>query len=217
MAVRKGHRSVLQSDMDDAVDRLTVGPKRVGIELGHQGQCRRATTEVGVAMTSHLLRRYENATVERCDRISIVPRGQVLVLLLNITYLSTISFNCPHHHHILLDNVNACIKDIICIFFTFGMYPCTYFQIKWLKSWLFYWIVRFLYCLTMFLTSCNLLSLTFRSNLYRHYHNLYSIDLMMNHICLNAGRSYCIAFRFSSFIDDNSDYLNCIIFFFKLN
>ncbi|PON69000.1 AAA-type ATPase [Trema orientale] len=78
VAVRKGHTSILQSDMDDAVDRLTVGPKRVGIELGHQGQCRRASTEVGVAITSHLLRRYENAEVERCDRISIVPRGQTL-------------------------------------------------------------------------------------------------------------------------------------------
>ncbi|XP_015896062.3 probable inactive ATP-dependent zinc metalloprotease FTSHI 1, chloroplastic isoform X1 [Ziziphus jujuba] len=78
VAVRKGHQSILQSDMDDAVDRLTVGPKRVGIELGHQGQCRRATTEVGVAMTSHLLRRYENAKVESCDRISITPRGQTL-------------------------------------------------------------------------------------------------------------------------------------------
>lgn len=63
--------------MDDAVDRLTVGPKRVGIDLGHQGQCRRATTEVGTALTSHLLRHYENAKVERCDRISINPRGQV--------------------------------------------------------------------------------------------------------------------------------------------
>ncbi|GAV88782.1 AAA domain-containing protein/Peptidase_M41 domain-containing protein [Cephalotus follicularis] len=78
VAVRKRHDSILQSDMDDAVDRLTVGPKRVGIELGHQGQCRRATTEMGVAMTSHLLRRYENAQVECCDRISIVPRGQTL-------------------------------------------------------------------------------------------------------------------------------------------
>lgn len=66
--------------MDEAVDRLTVGPKQVGIELGHQGQCRRATIEVGVAMTSHLLRQYDNAKVERCDRISIVPRGQVLIL-----------------------------------------------------------------------------------------------------------------------------------------
>lgn len=78
VAVRKGHESILSSDMDDAVDRLTVGPKRRGIELGHQGQSRRAATEVGVAMTSHLLRRYENAKVECCDRISIVPRGQTL-------------------------------------------------------------------------------------------------------------------------------------------
>ncbi|KAL1326410.1 hypothetical protein HN51_036505 [Arachis hypogaea] len=78
VAVRKRHNSILQSDMDDAVDRLTVGPKRVGIELGYQGQCRRATTEVGVALTSHLLRRHENAIVECCDRISIVPRGQTL-------------------------------------------------------------------------------------------------------------------------------------------
>lgn len=61
VAVRKGHESIVQSDMDDAVDRLTVGPRRIGIELGHQGQCRRATTEMGVAITSHLLRRYESA------------------------------------------------------------------------------------------------------------------------------------------------------------
>ncbi|KAK9145525.1 hypothetical protein Sjap_005428 [Stephania japonica] len=78
VAVRRGHESILQSDMDDAVDRLTVGPKRVGIELGHQGQCRRATTEVGTAMISHLLRRYESAKVEFCERISIRPRGQTL-------------------------------------------------------------------------------------------------------------------------------------------
>ncbi|PPD74523.1 hypothetical protein GOBAR_DD28550 [Gossypium barbadense] len=79
VAVRKRHESILQSDMNYAVDRLTVGPKRVGIDLGHQGQCRRATTEVGVAITSHLLRRYENAEVECCDRISVVPRGQVFL------------------------------------------------------------------------------------------------------------------------------------------
>jgi len=78
VAVRNRHESVLQSDIDDAVDRLTVGPRRVGIELGHQGQCRRAVTEVGVAITSHLLRRYEDAKVESCERISIIPRGQVL-------------------------------------------------------------------------------------------------------------------------------------------
>ncbi|KAL0331072.1 UNVERIFIED_CONTAM: putative inactive ATP-dependent zinc metalloprotease FTSHI 1, chloroplastic [Sesamum angustifolium] len=78
VAVRRGHAAILQSDMDDAVDRLTVGPKRVGIDLGHQGQSRRATTEVGTALTSHLLRRIENAKVERCDRVSIHPRGQTL-------------------------------------------------------------------------------------------------------------------------------------------
>lgn len=78
VSVRNGHGSVLQSDIDDAVDRLTVGPKRMGVELGHQGQCRRAVTEVGLAVTSHLLRRYEDAKVESCERISIVPRGQML-------------------------------------------------------------------------------------------------------------------------------------------
>ncbi|KAF9600952.1 hypothetical protein IFM89_014658 [Coptis chinensis] len=51
-----GSTSILQSDIDDVVDRLTMGPKRVGIELGHQGQCHRATTEVGTAMTSYLLK-----------------------------------------------------------------------------------------------------------------------------------------------------------------
>ncbi|CAK8579351.1 unnamed protein product [Lathyrus sativus] len=78
VAVRNRHSSILRSDMDEAVDRLTVGPKYLANELGYQGQCRRATTEVGVAITSHLLRRYENAKVEYCDRISIVPRGQTL-------------------------------------------------------------------------------------------------------------------------------------------
>ncbi|XP_073301814.1 probable inactive ATP-dependent zinc metalloprotease FTSHI 1, chloroplastic [Primulina huaijiensis] len=78
VAVRKGHAAILRSDMDDAVDRLTVGPKRVGIELSQQGQCRRATAEVGTALISHLLRRVENAKVERCDRVSIHPRGQTL-------------------------------------------------------------------------------------------------------------------------------------------
>lgn len=82
VAVRRGHKSIIQSDMDDAVDRLTIGPKRVGIDLGHQGQCRRATTEVGTALTSHLLRNVENAEVERCDRISINPRGKTLSQLI---------------------------------------------------------------------------------------------------------------------------------------
>ncbi|KAG9448252.1 hypothetical protein H6P81_014380 [Aristolochia fimbriata] len=76
VAVRNGHQSIQQSDVDDAVDRLTVGPKKLGIDLGHQGQCRRAATEIGTALTSHLLRRYENAQLEFCERISIHPRGQ---------------------------------------------------------------------------------------------------------------------------------------------
>lgn len=80
VAVRNHHDSILQSDVDEAVDRLTVGPKRVGMELGHQGQCRRAATEVGVALTAHLLRRFEDAKVEQCERISIIPRGQVQCL-----------------------------------------------------------------------------------------------------------------------------------------
>ncbi|KAK8938285.1 ATP-dependent zinc metalloprotease FtsH [Platanthera guangdongensis] len=78
VAVRNNHESVLPSDMDQAVDRLTIGPKRLGIDLGHQGQCRRAVSEVGIALTSHLLRRHENAKVEYCERISIIPRGQTL-------------------------------------------------------------------------------------------------------------------------------------------
>lgn len=88
MAVRKRHNAILQEDMDDAVDRLTVGPKRDGIKLGHQGQCRRATTEVGTALTAHLLRRFENANIERCDRISIKPRGQVYTLAFWILLVS---------------------------------------------------------------------------------------------------------------------------------
>lgn len=79
MAVRNKHESILQSDLDDAIDRLTVGPRCVGVELSYQGQCRRATTEVGTAITSHLLRRNENAKIEPCERISIIPRGQVII------------------------------------------------------------------------------------------------------------------------------------------
>ncbi|XP_024996528.1 probable inactive ATP-dependent zinc metalloprotease FTSHI 1, chloroplastic [Cynara cardunculus var. scolymus] len=78
VAVRNKHDSILQSDVGEAVDRLTLGPKRLALELGHQGQCRRATTEVGTALTSHLLRRIENASIERCDIISVHPRGQTL-------------------------------------------------------------------------------------------------------------------------------------------
>lgn len=85
VAVRKGHKAILQPDLDEAVDRLTIGPKRVAIELGYQGQCHRATTEVGTALISHLLRQLENANVESCDRISINPRGQVSFAAIFIT------------------------------------------------------------------------------------------------------------------------------------
>lgn len=78
VAARKGHEAVERSDIDDAVDRLTVGPKRAGIKLENQVQRRLATTEVGTAITSHLLRRLENAKIEQCDRLSIIPRGRTL-------------------------------------------------------------------------------------------------------------------------------------------
>ncbi|GER41528.1 ATP-dependent zinc metalloprotease FtsH [Striga asiatica] len=78
VAVRRGHSAVLQSDVDDAVVRLTVGPIRVGFDLGHQGQYRRATTLVGTALTSHLLIRVEGAKVEPCERVSIHPRGKTV-------------------------------------------------------------------------------------------------------------------------------------------
>ncbi|GKA66133.1 retrovirus-related pol polyprotein from transposon TNT 1-94 [Tanacetum coccineum] len=48
------HGAILQSDVGEAVDRITVSPKRVALALGHQGQCCRATTEVGTALTSHM-------------------------------------------------------------------------------------------------------------------------------------------------------------------
>lgn len=84
VAVRNKHKAILQSDVGEAVDRLTVGPKRVALDLGHQGQRRRATSEVGIALTSHLIRRLESADVEPCDRLSIHPRGQVQELSLFI-------------------------------------------------------------------------------------------------------------------------------------
>jgi len=98
VAARKGHEAVEQSDIDDAVDRLTVSiilyqPKRAGIRLGNQVQCRRAATEVGTAIISHLLRRLENAKVEQCDRVSIIPHGQVILF----------SFDSLPGHYLSLD------------------------------------------------------------------------------------------------------------------
>ncbi|KAH9304112.1 hypothetical protein KI387_008516, partial [Taxus chinensis] len=70
MAIRHGHDSIIQHDVDMAVDRLTVGPLRK-VKLAYP--LRRAASEVGLALTSHLLRRLENANVENCVRISMVP------------------------------------------------------------------------------------------------------------------------------------------------
>lgn len=113
VAIRKKHRAILQSDMDDAVDRLTVGPKRVGVDLGHQGQCRRATTEVGVALTSHLLRRHNNAKLEICERISIEPRGQVITLTPFCLLFPRRHFcvQCSDATMPIADSVSTCISS----------------------------------------------------------------------------------------------------------
>lgn len=74
--------------MDQALDRLTMGPERLGLERRQPVHRRMATHEVGLAMTSHLLRRLESAQLEFCDRVSIVPRGEVcLSALVNVREL----------------------------------------------------------------------------------------------------------------------------------
>lgn len=67
----------MRQDMDQALDRLTMGPERLGLERRQPVHRRMATHEVGMAMASHILRRVENAETEFCDRVSIVPRGEV--------------------------------------------------------------------------------------------------------------------------------------------
>ncbi|KAL2621719.1 hypothetical protein R1flu_001924 [Riccia fluitans] len=78
VAVRHGGTIIKRHDMDQALDRLTMGPERLGLERRQLVHQRMATHEVGLAMTSHLLRRLEDAQVEFCDRVSIVPRGETL-------------------------------------------------------------------------------------------------------------------------------------------
>lgn len=78
MAVRNGHPHILQKDLDLAVDRITVGPQRLGVGRGLPVHRRMATLEVGLAMTTHILRRLEGAKLEYCERVSIVPRGETL-------------------------------------------------------------------------------------------------------------------------------------------
>ncbi|CAN4077588.1 unnamed protein product [Withania somnifera] len=113
---------------EDAVDRLTEGPRWVGVELGHQGQCRRAITEVGTALTYHLLRQYENAEVERCDRISINPRGQVFLggraaeeviygrdtSRASVNYLADASWLAPAINFHLDDDVAKKTEELMC-------------------------------------------------------------------------------------------------------
>ncbi|KAL3680757.1 hypothetical protein R1sor_023713 [Riccia sorocarpa] len=78
VAVRHGGTIITRHDMDQALDRLTMGPERLGLQRKQPVHRRMATHEVGLAITSHLLRRLENAQVEFCDRVSIVPRGETL-------------------------------------------------------------------------------------------------------------------------------------------
>ncbi|BBN13165.1 hypothetical protein MPTK1_6g01370 [Marchantia polymorpha subsp. ruderalis] len=78
VAVRHGGTIIRRHDMDQALDRLTMGPERLGLERRQPVHRRMATHEVGLAMTSHLLRRLESAQLEFCDRVSIVPRGETL-------------------------------------------------------------------------------------------------------------------------------------------
>ncbi|MCO5611199.1 hypothetical protein L7F22_065449 [Adiantum nelumboides] len=78
MAVRNGHPHIIQKDLDLAVDRITVGPQRFGVGRGLPVHQRMATLEVGLALTTHILRRLEGAKLEYCERVSIVPRGETL-------------------------------------------------------------------------------------------------------------------------------------------
>ncbi|CAM6086326.1 unnamed protein product [Calypogeia fissa] len=78
VAVRHGGTRIGRHDMDQALDRLTMGPERLGLGRRQPVHRRMAAHEVGLAMTSHLLRRLENAQIEFADRVSIVPRGETI-------------------------------------------------------------------------------------------------------------------------------------------
>jgi ATP-dependent Zn protease len=77
VAVRHGGTVINRLDMDRALDRLTMGSERIGLQRRLPVHRRMATHETGLALTSHLLRRLEDAETEFCDRVSIVPRGEV--------------------------------------------------------------------------------------------------------------------------------------------
>jgi ATP-dependent Zn protease len=78
VAVRHGGTVINRLDMDRALDRLTMGSERIGLQRRLPVHRRMATHETGLALTSHLLRRLEDAETEFCDRVSIVPRGETL-------------------------------------------------------------------------------------------------------------------------------------------
>lgn len=78
VAVRHGGTIIERIDMDRALDRLTMGPERIGMRRCLPVHRRMAAHEIGLAMTSHLLRHFEQADTEFCDRVSIVPRGETL-------------------------------------------------------------------------------------------------------------------------------------------
>ncbi|KAG0564941.1 hypothetical protein KC19_8G151400 [Ceratodon purpureus] len=78
VAVRHGGTIIERIDMDRALDRLTMGPERIGMRRCLPVHRRMAAHELGLALTSHLLRHFEQADTEFCDRVSIVPRGDTL-------------------------------------------------------------------------------------------------------------------------------------------
>nr|PNR33783.1 hypothetical protein PHYPA_023599 [Physcomitrium patens] len=78
VAVRHGGTIVERIDMDRALDRLTMGPERIGMRRRLPVHRRMAAHELGIALTSHLLRHFEQSDTEFCDRVSIVPRGDTL-------------------------------------------------------------------------------------------------------------------------------------------
>jgi ATP-dependent metalloprotease FtsH len=78
VAVRHGGTIIERVDMDRALDRLTMGPERIGMRRCLPVHRRMASHELGLALTSHLLRHFEQADTEFCDRVSIVPRGDTL-------------------------------------------------------------------------------------------------------------------------------------------
>ncbi|XP_024360822.1 probable inactive ATP-dependent zinc metalloprotease FTSHI 1, chloroplastic [Physcomitrium patens] len=78
VAVRHGGTIIERIDMDRALDRLTMGPERIGMRRRLPVHRRMAAHELGIALTSHLLRHFEQADTEFCDRVSIVPRGDTL-------------------------------------------------------------------------------------------------------------------------------------------